>query len=133
MSRLLERRLDEMEFQPEKVLYECFFDFAEVGRVHFRHFRLHECRKCRKKARDQPFQSKQKITSEELFQAEILFCLSLLSSRRDICNFPSLAKCFSASNLDFTTFQNGFYIIKFAPIWKIVISISEIVMHLFSI
>ena len=35
MSRLLERRLDVMEFQPEKVLYECFFDFAEVGRVLF--------------------------------------------------------------------------------------------------
>ena len=33
MSWLLERRLDEMEFQPEKVLYEYFFDFGEVEKV----------------------------------------------------------------------------------------------------
>ena len=39
MSRLLERRLDIMEFQPEKVIYEGFFDFEEIGRVLFCHFR----------------------------------------------------------------------------------------------
>ena len=46
---------------------------------------------------------------------------------------PSLAKCFSLPKLDATKCQNDFNIINFAPICKIVISISEIVMHLFTI
>ena len=45
MSRLLEGRLDIIEFQHEKVIYECFFDFEEVG-SHFLPFstgvQLHE-------------------------------------------------------------------------------------------
>ena len=50
-----------------------------------------------------------------------------------MCNFPSLlwlnVKC-SISNF---ICQSGYNIIEFAPIGKIVISISEIVMHLVSI
>ena len=78
MSRVLGRRLDIMEFQPEKVLYECFFDFGEVGRVLFSTFSTRvqlpggggggNCTSVEnvEKAQDQPCKS-QKNTSKESF------------------------------------------------------------------
>ena len=68
-----------------------------------------------------------------LWSLKICYVVVLLSCRRDICNFLSLARCFSVSKLYVTECRNGFHIIKFAPIFKIVMSISEIVKHLVSI
>ena len=66
--------------------------------------------------------------SEELFfKLNIQLC-HVLSSSRAICNFLSLAKFFQMV-LDGTECEKGFNIVKFLLILKIVISVSEIVMH----
>ena len=99
-----------MEFQHEKIIYKCFFDLERLVECFSDIFNTSAiargggggaiARGLKMLEKHETNLQSRKSTSEYFFQADILLLHSLPSSRRAICNFPSLLRTMVISTVN---------------------------------